>query len=154
MFETFDAYWVHYPLINQANRFLQTLKVKYEASRRLLQKINEFLEEVDIVNNVQKQQKNVLLQFRSSLNPESFRAPRLGRKLRFHYECKAIDKILMTIKEHLRAYAELRDRAKQLSIEMYSWSRPYKTITAKPSSSSQWSLSCFFRYLLSPASLG
>ena len=91
--------------------------MKYEASRRLLQKINEFSEEVAIVNDVLKQQNNVLLQFRSSLDPETFRAPSLARKLRFEYECKGIDKILMTINEHLRAYAELRDRAKQLSIE-------------------------------------
>ncbi len=69
------------------------------------------------MNDVLKQQNNVLLQFRSSLDPTSFRAPSLARKLRFEYECKGIDKILMTIKENLRAYAELRDRATQLSIE-------------------------------------
>lgn len=91
--------------------------MKYEASRRLLQKINEFSEEVAIVNDVLKQQNNVLLKFRSCLDPESFRAPSLARKLRFGYECKGIDKILIAIKEQLRAYAELRDRAKQLSKE-------------------------------------
>ena len=69
------------------------------------------------MNDVLKQQNNVLLQIRSSLDPASFSAPSLARKLRFEYERKGIDKVLTTIEEHLRAYAELRDRAKQLSIE-------------------------------------
>ncbi|KAL9102114.1 MAG: hypothetical protein Q9163_002698 [Psora crenata] len=94
-----------------------TLQVKYEASRRLLQKINEFSEEVAIVNDILKQQNNVLLQLRSALDPETFRAPSVARKLRYQYECKGIDKILLTIKDQLRACAELLERAKQLSIE-------------------------------------
>ena len=69
------------------------------------------------MGDVLKQQNNVLLQLRSSLDPTSFSAPNLARKLRFEYERKSIDKILMKIKEDLRAYAELRDRAIQLSTE-------------------------------------
>ena len=95
----------------------QTVQVKYEASRRLLQKINEFSEEVEIVNDVLKQQNNVLLQFRKNLDDSTFRAPSIARKLRYQYECKGIDKILKTINDQLRSYAELRDRARQLSVE-------------------------------------
>ncbi|KAL9130007.1 MAG: hypothetical protein Q9217_001691 [Psora testacea] len=113
---TVDVIGVYEECLEHLDKY-QTLQVKYEASRRLLQKINEFSEEIAIVKDVLKQQNNVLLRLRSALDPTSFRAPSLARKLRFGYECKGIDRILMIIKEQLRAYAELGERARQLSIE-------------------------------------
>lgn len=95
--EHFGAHWVRCSQTTLAERASQTLQVRYEASRGLLQKTNEFSEEVAIMNDVLKQQNNVLLQFRSSLDPTSFGTPSLARKLRFKYECKGIGKILMKI---------------------------------------------------------
>lgn len=95
----------------------QALEVKYEASRRLLQKINEFQEEVLIVNDVLKQQVNVLLGLRASLDPLSFRTPSITRKLRYVYECAGIDRLLTIIREQLRSCKELRDRAGNLTTQ-------------------------------------
>ena len=91
--------------------------MKYEASRRLLQKINEFKEEIAIVYNVLKQQDNVLTKLRSALDPKEFRTPSITRRLRFEYECKDIDQIVQIIREQQQSCAELADRAKFLAIQ-------------------------------------
>ena len=93
------------------------MQVKYEASRRLLQKINEYTEEVKIVIDVLKQQSNVLHQFQKALNPDTFKAPSLTRKLRFGYERTSIERLLLLIDEQFQVCSELRNRAEQLSIE-------------------------------------
>ncbi|CAD6592999.1 MAG: hypothetical protein ASARMPRED_006874 [Alectoria sarmentosa] len=93
------------------------LDVKYEASRRLLQQINEFKEEVAIVHNVLKQQDSVLMKLRSSLDPKEFRTPSITRRLRFEYECKDIDEIVKSIREQQQSCSELADRAKLLAIQ-------------------------------------
>lgn len=91
--------------------------MKYEASRRLLQKINEFKEEIAIVHNVLKQQDTVLTKFRSSLDPKEFRTPSITRRLRFEYECKDIDEIMQSIRDQQTSCTELADRAKLLAIQ-------------------------------------
>lgn len=91
--------------------------MKYEASRRLLQKINEFKEEIAIVYNVLQQQDTVLTKFRLSLDPKEFRTPSITRRLRFEYECKDIDEILLLIRSQQQSCAELADRAKHLAIQ-------------------------------------
>ena len=91
--------------------------MKHEASRRLLQTINELQEEVAIVDSVLKQQRNVLYQFRSALDPISFRTPSTARKLRYRYEQRNIDRVLSIIKEHIRSCSELRERAANLSTQ-------------------------------------
>ena len=94
---------------------LQAFKVERQASRKLLQKINAFLEEIAIVNDVLKQQIRVLVGLRKSLNPVMFKTPSIARKLRYNFECKGIDKIVTTIQEQLRYCEELHERAKLLS---------------------------------------
>lgn len=91
------------------------MKVEYEASRRLLQKINAFQEEIIIVNDVLKQQTNVLLGLKQALDPATFKTPSIARSLRYKYECAGINTILLTIEEKLRNCSELRDRAKRLA---------------------------------------
>lgn len=93
------------------------MQVKYEASRRLLVKINEYTEEVNVVIDVLKQQRHVLLQFQTALDPKTFKAPSLARRLRFEYERTSLDKLRLAIKKQLDACSELRKRAKQLSVE-------------------------------------
>ena len=95
----------------------QALDVKYEASRRLLQKINEFKEEIAIIYNVLKQQDTVLTKCRLSLDPQEFRTPSVTRRLRFEYECKDIDEILQLIRTQQQSCAELANRAKLLAIQ-------------------------------------
>lgn len=106
-------------IINMYEECLEALalQVKTEASRRLLQKINELQEEVTIVNDVFKQQVNVLLKFRECLDPKTFGMASITRRLRYEYECKGIDRILDCIRERLRSCAELKERAKLLAIE-------------------------------------
>ena len=87
-----------------------------EASRRLLQRINIFQDEVAVVNRVLKEQYDVLFSLRKSLDPTSFRSPSIARKLRYQYECKAIGKVLATIEEHLKNCFELQERAKELAV--------------------------------------
>ena len=61
----------------------KVLKVKRRASRRLLQIINAFEEEVATVNDILMQQEKVLQAFRGYLEPSSFKRPSTARKLRF-----------------------------------------------------------------------
>ncbi len=95
----------------------QALKVKIRASRRLLQIINAFEEEVAIVNDILMQQEKVLQAFRGYLEPSSFKRPSTARKLRFEFEKKGIERILTSIREQLRNCTELRDRAKVLAVQ-------------------------------------
>lgn len=94
---------------------MQAMKVEHEASRRLLQNINAFQEEVTIVNDVLKQQTKVLLGLKQALNPATFKTPSIARSLRYRYESEGIDTILLTIAEKLRNCSELRDRAQTLA---------------------------------------
>lgn len=96
---------------------IQTLKVKNEASRRLLQKLNGFQEEITIVKDVLKQQDKVLSGLRTSLDPKTFSTPSITRKLRYNFECKAIDRILTKLREQTKNCDELVERVKSLSIQ-------------------------------------
>ena len=91
--------------------------MKSRASRRLLQTINAFEEEVAIVNDVLLQQKRVLLAFRDCLDPAKFKRPSTARKMRFEFEKKGIGRILTSMQEQLRYCAELRARAKVLAVQ-------------------------------------
>lgn len=95
----------------------QALKVKRRASRRLLQGINAFEEEVAIVNDILVQQEKVLQAFRGYLEPSSFKRPSTARKLRFEFEKKGIERILTSIREQLRNCTELRERARVLAVQ-------------------------------------
>ena len=98
-------------------RLLQALKVKHEASRRLLQRLNDFREEVTVVKDILKEQDNVLSGLRASLDPETFATPSITRKLRYKFECKAIDTILIRIREQLKNCDELIERANSHAIQ-------------------------------------
>lgn len=91
------------------------MKVETQASRRLLQKINAFQEEVNIVNDVLKHQADVLLGLKQALDPVTFKTPSIARSLRYKFESEGIDTVLLTIREKLRNCSELRDRAKSLA---------------------------------------
>ncbi|KAG8527329.1 uncharacterized protein KY384_007481 [Bacidia gigantensis] len=93
------------------------LKVRDRYSRRLLQMLNAFEEELNGVHDVLKQQIQVLSEFRWYLDPESFIAPSTARKLRFDFEKKGIDRILGTVREQVKNCKELQKRAKTLSIQ-------------------------------------
>ena len=93
------------------------LGVEFEASRGLLGELNRFMEEVTVISDVLRQQTNVLLQFRASLDPTSFYNPTLARRLQYRYESHEIDRILIKIRDQLRTFEELMERAKQLAIE-------------------------------------
>ena len=95
----------------------QALKVKRRASRRLLQDINAFEEEVAIVNDILMQQEKVLQAFRGYLEPSSFKRPSIARKLRFEFEKKGIERILIFIREQLRNCMELQERARVLAVQ-------------------------------------
>ena len=95
----------------------KALKVKVRSSRRLLQIINAFEEEVAIVNDILMQQEKVLQAFRGYLEPSSFKRPSTARKLRFGFEKKGIERILTSIREQLRNCTELRERARVLAVQ-------------------------------------
>lgn len=95
----------------------QALKVEYEASRRLLKRMNIFQEEISIIKNVLNQQISVLAGLRKSLDPKTFNTPSITRKLRHNFECKAIDKIIIRIQEQAKNCDELLDRAKLIAIQ-------------------------------------
>ena len=96
---------------------MQALKVKYEASRRLLQRLNGFQEEVSIVKDVLRQQIDVLSSLQESLDPDTFRTPSITRKLRYGFECKAIDEIMIRIREQMKNCDELIERAKSHALQ-------------------------------------
>lgn len=93
------------------------MKVEKSASRRLLLEINRVSEELDIINDVLRQQIAVLTPFRESLDPETFKTPSIPRRMKFQYESKSIEKILKAIGESIIDCTELRERASRLAIQ-------------------------------------
>ncbi|KAL8838709.1 MAG: hypothetical protein Q9176_004949 [Flavoplaca citrina] len=93
------------------------LRVEKHSSRRLLQKLNAFEEEVDIISDVLLQQIKVLSKFRDCLDPGKFKRPTTARKMRFEFEKQGIERILVHINEQLRHCKELRERAKVLAVQ-------------------------------------
>ncbi|KAL8865736.1 MAG: hypothetical protein Q9198_009184 [Flavoplaca austrocitrina] len=93
------------------------LRVEKHSSRRLLQKLNAFEEEVDIVSDVLLQQIKVLSEFRDCLDPVKFKRPTTARKMRYEFEKQGIERILVHINEQLRHCKELRERAKVLAVQ-------------------------------------
>ena len=106
-----------FELVRGLTRGNKALEVKRRASRRLLQVINAFEEEVAIVNDILMQQENVLQAFRGYLEPSSFKRPSTARKLRFEFEKKGIERSLTSIREQLRNCIELRERARVLAVQ-------------------------------------
>lgn len=96
---------------------LQALKVKYEASRRLLQKLNGFQEEVTIAKDVLQEQHNVLFGLRKSLDPNTFSTPSVSRKLRYGFESKAIDTISKRVRDQMKHCDELIERARLHAVQ-------------------------------------
>lgn len=64
-----------------------------------------------------KEQDDVLTGLRASLDPKTFSTPSITRKLRYNFECKAIDRILIKIREQMKNCDELMSRAKSLAIQ-------------------------------------
>ena len=64
-----------------------------------------------------KQQDNVLSGLRASLDPKTFGTPSITRKLRYNFEYKAIDRILIRLREQVKNCNELMERAKSLAIQ-------------------------------------
>lgn len=93
------------------------MRVEKHSSRRLLQKLNAFEEEVEVISKVLLQQINVLRKFRRCLDPAEFERPTIVRKMRFEFEKQEIDRILEHIWEQLRYCKELRERAKVLAVQ-------------------------------------
>ena len=93
------------------------LAVKTEASRDLLRTLDGIEEELDVIVDVLKQQTSVLLQFRAALDPSFYLIPSIKRILGFQHESKSIDAVLIQIRETLRGFEELRERAKGLANE-------------------------------------
>ena len=93
------------------------MQVRYRYSRRLLQMINAFEEEVAVVHEVLRQQRRVLGEFRGYLKPSSFDTPSTARKMRFEFEEKGIERVLVTLREQLKNCTELQERAKVLAVQ-------------------------------------
>jgi len=74
-------------------------------------------EELDIINDVLKQQQTVLSQYRFSLDPKSFKDPNIARNTKFGFESKAIDRLLRAMEGRLLDCAELRERVSRLAIQ-------------------------------------
>lgn len=88
-----------------------------KASRRLLQELGRFSEEVEIVVGVMKQQCDILNDVRYKLNPASFSDPSLSRQISFEYESKFIDRLILSIHQRICNYEELSDRVSKLTVE-------------------------------------
>ena len=69
------------------------------------------------MKTVIKEQDNVLSDLRAALNPKTFSTPTITRKLRYNFECKAIDRITNKLREQMRDCDELMERAKSLAIQ-------------------------------------
>ena len=79
--------------------------------------INGFEEEVTAVHDVLLHQKRVLGELRGYLQPSSFDTPSIARSMRFDFEKRSIERILMTIREQLKNCTELQERAKVLAVQ-------------------------------------
>jgi len=64
-----------------------------------------------------KQQDDVLSSLRVSLDPKTFSTPSITRKLRYDFECNAIDRILIRIRENTKNCDELIERAKSHAVQ-------------------------------------
>ena len=64
-----------------------------------------------------KEQDNVLSGLRASLDPKTFSTPSITRKLRHKFECRAIDGILLEVRERMKNCDELITRAKSHAIQ-------------------------------------
>lgn len=95
----------------------QALNVRDRASRRLLQRINAFDEEISIVYDVLLEQRKVLLELCEYLDPLSFKNPSIARKMRYGFERKGIGRALISIRDQLIDCTELRQRAKVLATQ-------------------------------------
>ncbi|KAL8827034.1 MAG: hypothetical protein Q9191_003431 [Dirinaria sp. TL-2023a] len=93
------------------------LRVEKHSSRRLLQKLNAFEEEVSIVNEVLRQQETVLLKLRKCLDPMGFKKPTTARKMRFEVEKQRIERISGHIRDQSVHCKELQERAKILTVQ-------------------------------------
>ncbi|KAL8799866.1 MAG: hypothetical protein Q9182_005573 [Xanthomendoza sp. 2 TL-2023] len=93
------------------------LRVEKHSSRRLLQKLNAFEEEADVISEVLLQQINVLRKLRHCLDPVAFTQPTIIRQMRLEFEGHEIGKILDYIQEQRRYCKELRERAKVLAVQ-------------------------------------
>lgn len=93
----------------------QTQEVEHSASRRLLKKINYFQEEIDIVEDVLKQQVRILETFGELLNPDTYANPSGDRNDRYANELERIKKLRTEIKERLALCRELQERALRLA---------------------------------------
>ena len=79
--------------------------------------INGFEEEVAAVHDVLLQQQRILGEFRGYLQPTSYDTPSTARKMRFDYEQKGIERILVTLRDQLKNCTELQERAKVLAVQ-------------------------------------
>ena len=79
----------------------KVLKAKGRASRRLLQTMDAFEEEVVFVNDVLIQQEKVLQVSSMYLEPSSFMGSSTARKLKSEFGTRGIERILRSIREHL-----------------------------------------------------
>lgn len=97
--------------------FWQALKLDSEkgASRRLLLKINGIAEELDIVQEVLRQQHSVLKMFRYALNPKSFDRRSVSRQIDFNREVAHIDRIIQTVDSRRVDCEDLKDRTSRLA---------------------------------------
>ena len=69
------------------------------------------------MHDVLLQQKRVLGEFRGYLKPTTFDTPSTARKMRFEFEQKGIERVLVTLREQLKNCAELQERAKVLAVQ-------------------------------------
>ena len=79
--------------------------------------INAFEEEVVAVHSVLIQQQRVLIKFRDNLDPKTFDTPSTARYMRFDYERKGIERVLMILRDQLKNCKELQSRAEVLAIQ-------------------------------------
>ena len=89
--------------------------MRYRYSRRLLQRINTFEEEVAAVKAILLQQRKVLEEFRGKLEPATFEPPSTVRNLRFEFEEKGIQRVLALVREQLGSCEELQKKATELA---------------------------------------
>lgn len=85
-------------------------------SRRLLSKINDYQEEIEIVHDVIKEQKKVVKQFKMNLNPRPCTASSVNRSLNFAFEETSLNEIIRNLRAHEASCMDLQVRAKQLAI--------------------------------------
>ena len=93
----------------------QVLRVTDRYSRRLLEFIDAFEEEVQIVNGIIEQQIKALRSLQTCLDPKTFSANTLSREMRYGPEKVAIEEILSKLQEQSGHCGELTRRAQKLA---------------------------------------